>query len=123
MYNKVMIVDDSDMDLLNSRISISETNFATTVIIQKTAEDALQYLEMSDDVPEVIFLDINMPGLSGFDFLEKFSKLDISIRTKCKVVMLSSSSSIEDIEHAEANKHVNRYIVKPLDASNLFTIN
>jgi CheY-like chemotaxis protein len=123
MYNKVMVIDDNEMDLLNSRISISESSFAHTVMVQKTAEGALAYLAMSDDLPEVIFLDINMPGLNGFDFLEKFSKLDISIRAKCKVVMLSSSSSKEDMQHAEENEHVNRYIVKPLDASNLFTIN
>lgn len=123
MYNRVMIIDDSAMDLLNSRISISESNFAETVLVQNTAAGALHYLEMGDDLPEVIFLDINMPGLSGFDFLREFSKLDIAVRTQCKVVMLSSSSSKEDIQNAEADMHVNRYIVKPLQASNLFTIN
>jgi CheY-like chemotaxis protein len=123
MYNKVMIIDDNEMDLLNSRISISESCFAHTVIVQKTAEDALAYLAMSDDLPEVIFLDVNMPGLNGFDFLERFSELGISIRSKCKVVMLSSSSSKEDRQHAAENIHVNKYIVKPLDASSLFTIN
>ncbi len=68
-----------------------------------------------DDVfPDVIFLDLNMPGKDGFAFLDEFESLPDEVKTKVRVVVLSSSISPEDINRASTNPRVLKYINKPL---------
>lgn len=62
----------------------------------------------------ILFLDINMPTMSGWEFLELFEKLDESIKTRVKVYILSSSVDKRDMERAQANKNVVHYLIKPL---------
>jgi CheY-like chemotaxis protein len=66
------------------------------------------------DFPDIIFLDINMPDMDGWDFLAHFKNFPIDARTKCKVVMLTSSIDIFDIRKARVYKEVIDYIIKPL---------
>jgi CheY-like chemotaxis protein len=126
MYKKVMLIDDSDMNLFITRSLIRQTGFAIEVRVKKSADNALEYLrrfaQTPSELPEIIFLDINMPGMNGFHFLEQFGKLNTATRTKCQIIMLSSASDISGIQRAIGNIYVNRYIEKPLDALKLFDI-
>jgi CheY-like chemotaxis protein len=65
-------------------------------------------------LPEIIFLDINMPVVNGFEFLDKFEKLNNTVKEHCAIIMLSSSVHIDDIKRAEADKHVRFFLSKPL---------
>ena len=117
-FKNVLLVDDNEIDnFINERI-ISSSGFAENIIVKNSAEGALTYLrEISGDeakVPEYIFLDLNMPIKDGFGFLEDFAKLDEVIKSKCKVVVLSSSISPEDINRASTNAFVYKYLNKPL---------
>ena len=73
------------------------------------------YSAASKAMPSVLLLDINMPKWSGWDFLDKFEKLDAHIKNQIKVYMLSSSVDPKDIEKAKTNSNVVDYIVKPLN--------
>ena len=74
---KVLLIDDSDIDNMVNKKVIEKTGVAKTIVIKKSAQSALDYLKdlslnASDDIPDVIFLDIRMPEIDGFGFLEKY---------------------------------------------------
>ena len=80
-YKRVMLVDDNEIDnIINEKI-IEANSFADSILVFQTGQEALDYLKDNQnnekDLPEIVFLDINMPIMDGFQFLEDFEKLDI----------------------------------------------
>jgi len=73
-----------------------------------------EYGNNEKEMPTVLFLDINMPTWTGWEFLENFEKLDENIRKQIKIYMLSSSVDAKDIDRAKSNPNVVDYISKPL---------
>ena len=117
-FNRVMLIDDNDIDnLINSRIMTAH-NFAAAVDVKTATESALESLralkEESENLPSLIFLDLQMPVLDGFAFLSEFENMSDAVKKNCKVVVLSSSISPDDIDRASTNKYVIKYINKPL---------
>lgn len=114
----VMLVDDNETDNFISEKIIEMSGFADQVIAMESGTSALEYLESNSDkienIPDVIFLDINMPFVDGFVFLYEFEKFVKSIKSKSKIVILSSSDNKRDIDRIIDNPHVINYIVKPL---------
>ncbi len=116
--NLVMLVDDNDTDNFISRRIIEITKFAKDVIIKNSGKSALEYLEENKlspgTLPELIFLDINMPIVDGFVFLYEFEKFEDGLKDRCKVIILSSSDNKRDIDKIVNNDHVIKFITKPL---------
>jgi CheY-like chemotaxis protein len=114
----VMLVDDNDTDNFISKRIIEITKFAKDVEIKNSGKSALEYLEKHKDdperIPNIIFLDINMPIVDGFVFLYEFEKFNDTIKNKCKVIILSSSDNKRDIDKIVNNDHVIKFITKPL---------
>jgi CheY-like chemotaxis protein len=114
----VMLVDDNDTDNFISRRIIEITKFSDNVVIKNSGKSALEYLQENkterSKIPDLIFLDINMPIVDGFVFLYEFEKFEHQIRDKCKVVILSSSDNKRDIDKIVNNDHVIKFITKPL---------
>lgn len=114
----VMLVDDNDTDNFISKRIIEITKFAKEVEIKNSGKSALEYLEQNksnlDKLPNIIFLDINMPIVDGFVFLYEFEKFDQNLKDKCKVIILSSSDNKRDIDKIVNNNHVVKFITKPL---------
>lgn len=119
----VMLVDDNDTDNFISKRIIEITKFAKRVEVKNSGKSALDYLREYEDVeeelPNLIFLDINMPIVDGFVFLYEFEKFNEIIRDKCKVIILSSSDNKRDIDKIVNNNHVIKFITKPLTESAL----
>jgi len=113
-----MLVDDNDTDNFISKRIIEITRFATRVEVKGSGKAALDYLRENQDTPEnlpsLIFLDINMPIVDGFVFLYEFEKFSEVVRNKCKVIILSSSDNKRDIDKIVNNNHVIKFITKPL---------
>ena len=118
LIDLVMLVDDNDTDNFISKRIIEITKFSNNVVIKSSGKSALEYLEenKTDNVrlPDLIFLDINMPIVDGFVFLYEFEKFDNLIKDKCKVIILSSSDNKRDIDKIVNNDHVIKFITKPL---------
>lgn len=114
----VMLVDDNDTDNFISKRIIEITSFADRVEVKNSGKSALDYLTFNQDAPEnlpsIIFLDINMPVVDGFVFLYEFEKFRELVRTKCKVIILSSSDNKRDIDKIVNNNYVIKFITKPL---------
>lgn len=122
-----MIIDDNEIDIFINKKIIESLNFVERIQSFNSAKDALNYLKLIDDensyyqllAPQLILLDINMPIIDGFAFLEEFNKFKIFKQKPILVFMLSSSSSPVDINKANNYKNVCGLISKPLEADNL----
>lgn len=114
----VLLVDDNDTDNFISKRIIEITRFAKRVEVKSSGKGALDYLKEHqnnpENIPNIIFLDINMPIVDGFVFLYEFEKFNELVRSKCKVIILSSSDNKRDIDKIVNNNHVIKFITKPL---------
>jgi CheY-like chemotaxis protein len=122
-YKKAMVIDDNQIDLYIAEMVMKTTGFAETVICVNSAKEALAYLkplyENLEELPNLIFLDINMPEMTGFDFLDEYQHLPESIRKKCIIMMLTTSLDEDDRMQAEGNQFVRKFLNKPLDKDKL----
>lgn len=114
----VMLVDDNDTDNFIHKRVIELTGFAKNIIVKNSGKSALEYLETNKNdlerLPDIIFLDINMPIVDGFVFLFEYENFPDQLKDKCKVVILSSSDSKRDIDRIVDNEYVINFITKPL---------
>ena len=105
----VMLVDDNDTDNFISKRIIEITDFAGRVEVKLVRKHR----------PAICLLDINMPVVDGFVFLYEFEKFRELVRTKCKVIILSSSDNKRDIDKIVNNNYVIKFITKPLTEGSL----
>lgn len=114
----IMLVDDSDTDNFISRRVIEISGFTKKIVIKDSGRSALEYLEANqnnvEELPELIFLDINMPIVDGFVFLYEFENMNQNIRDRCKIIILSSSNNKRDIDRIIDNSYVIDFVTKPL---------
>ena len=116
-HKTVLLIDDSYIDNLISRKILESNGYAENIIVIDSAKRAIQFLKdkisNKQALPEIIFLDIRMPEMNGFDFLNKLSQAGISGK-EIKIYMLSSSLDPSDLKRVEENQLVSRFIGKPL---------
>lgn len=125
-YRKVLLIDDNEIDNFINERMITSSHFAEVVIVKNSADAALDYLKTIssvEDFPQVIFLDLNMPVKDGFEFMVEFEGFSEEFKNASKIVVLSSSISPDDINRASTNKHVSKYVNKPLSEKYLDALN
>ncbi|MBL0030777.1 MAG: response regulator [Bacteroidetes bacterium] len=119
-----LIVDDDPQNNSLSRMAIRKVLGNVPVKDFEVPETGLEYIGKdfetgSSDEKTVLLLDINMPTMTGWEFLEEFDKLSENIKMQFQIFMLSSSVDPSDIERATSNPLVTDFIEKPLNKEDL----
>ena len=121
MVDKTMLIDDSEIDLFIHRRFLELCNFSKELVAYKSAESALDWLKnlSGDQPPDIIFLDLNMPIVDGFSFLNHFTKLPEKTKKNSRIVVLTSSNSMTDREQIFLYSNVIQMITKPIKQSDI----
>ncbi|WP_316738387.1 response regulator [Pedobacter aquatilis] len=116
---KTLVIDDDELMLFLFRIMIEDMQRAWDADYFPGAQEALRYLELKNckELHFLIFLDIYMPGTSGWDMLERLK--NHSAKNRINIVIVSASISKKDLEKAKEYKQVKAYIIKPFLTKNL----
>ena len=125
-FTTVMIIDDNNIDLYINAQVIKRSNFAQKILQYSSAAIALEYLRVNGNdlrlLPQVIFVDIYMPGMSGFEFAEAFSLLPSNIKGHSRIYVISSSIDKQDLKYIATNPDIIALHEKPLSKAYLETI-
>lgn len=128
-YRAVMLIDDNEIDNLINQKMIEAAAITENIYTHTGAKSAIEFLknmekmDVADKVlPDVIFLDIDMPLMDGFQFLDEFANLSQLTRKKCKIIMLTSSINPQDFNRAKKYENVKLYLNKPLSHDSIMKI-
>ncbi len=117
--NNILLIDDSEADnFIHERI-LNKAEVSHTITIKKSGQEALDFLTTKGEdgnkpAPELIFLDINMPGMTGWEFLEHYENLQLEEKTGIIVCLLTTSAAEADKEKAQDKPQIKTYLHKPL---------
>ncbi|HLN71739.1 MAG TPA: response regulator [Prolixibacteraceae bacterium] len=125
--NCILLVDDDESDNFFHTLTIQEAEFCNQIKVATDGRYALDYMlkalnaETASEypMPDIIFLDINMPRMDGFDFLDEYLLLDETKTSGIVIIMLTTSLNPYDMERAMNYKVVRDYRNKPLTAEML----
>ena len=112
---RIMLVDDDTYTNLYNKIILEKASVAKEVTEFQNGKEALQYLEQGGNHVDLILLDINMPIMNGWQFLEEYEKLSDTKKATIMVIMLTSSVNYDDKKKAEKLDFIKKFINKPLD--------
>ena len=123
--NTVCVVDDDKIYVYGLKKLITLKQLCPNLIEFPNGKEAIDFLmdpENAEKLPDVIFLDINMPIMDGWDFMENFSQIKPHLGKKITVYMVSSSINQEDIDRAKKISDVTDYVVKPVTHDKLLEL-
>jgi CheY-like chemotaxis protein len=111
----ILLVDDNNIDLFITQSFLKKFCGADTIFTASSGLEALNTINSGiNGFPEIIFLDIKMPEMDGFEFLNEFEKLSDERKTNCEIYMLSSSQDPSDVQKSYLNPFVKNFISKPI---------
>jgi CheY-like chemotaxis protein len=123
MLDKILFVDDDHIALVLNRKLVEKTNFAKEIVTASNGETALEYYSQllnsniePSQYPQYIFLDLNMPVMDGWEFLDRFAEPAFDAFRNTKILVLSSSINPQDVERSRKYSMVVDFISKPITA-------
>lgn len=123
---RIIVIDDDSINNMFCRYVINEVlNDKVEILTFAIPQKAVDYIKTeysSRPVTTLVFLDINMPGLSGWDVLDEFKRSEKIISKYFNIYILSSSVDPKDRQRAQSSKYVDGFLEKPLDARNVSRI-
>lgn len=119
----IYLIDDDDVYQYTFVKALGEYVNPDEVKVFTDGEEALAFIQANiqvpDVLPNVIFLDINMPLMDGWDFMDCFTSLKAELPVETRIYMVSSSIDTADVERAKSLQHVADYLIKPIDLDHL----
>ncbi|GMN12080.1 response regulator [Croceitalea sp. MTPC9] len=119
----IWVIDDDDIFQFGMRINLKSLKIEKKVLFFKNGKEAADFMieNIKDEtnLPDVIFLDINMPIMDGFEFMENFAQLKSKLKKRITIYMISSSIDPVDLKKAQAIKEISNYLVKPINLKEL----
>lgn len=128
--NCILVIDDDEPTNFFTRMILEEADCTNHIRVVQSGPEALTYLEKSESCinpeefpsPDLIFLDINMPAMDGWEFLEEYKKMSIAPQHKIIMVMLTTSLFPEDMAKAKRSQEISGFENKPLTMEKLDSI-
>jgi two-component system, chemotaxis family, chemotaxis protein CheY len=122
----IALVDDDKIFQLTTLRTIQAAKLTDKVLQFENGEEALRFLKEhaseSDNLPDFIFLDINMPYVDGWMFLEDYAALKLILKKEISIYMVSSSIDPKDVNRAKKNEDVVEYVIKPVSKEKLIEL-
>ncbi|ANQ50283.1 response regulator [Flammeovirga yaeyamensis] len=123
LLKNILLIDDSESISFFNQLIIEQANITEKCTMLLSGEKGLEYLQEYDKekypLPEIILLDINMPRMNGWEFIEEFDQLDKSITENITLFMLTTSTNKDDKDKALTYSTVKGYLTKPLTEEQL----
>ncbi len=115
----ILLIDDDESTNFLHRTLIQYADITKKIEVVNRADKALDYLkslaaDSPESIPQLIFLDINMPAMNGWEFLNEYARLDLPNKQDIKIIMLTASVNPNDILQAKTNVFVSEILHKPL---------
>ena len=127
MLNKILCVDDDPITLMLCKKVIAKANFSSVIESAKDGIEALKFFDsnkndkVNEDYPQIIFLDLNMPIMDGWEFLDEFNNFK-ELFPHTKIIVLSSSVDPKDINKSKNYSMVLDFLPKPITVEMLNSI-
>lgn len=126
MKKSVLIIDNDPIYRTISQRIIEKLDLAETIFVEKNGYTAIQFLsqviENNSELPKIIFLDIEMPVMNGWEFMDEYCKFEKSLLTEIEIYIVSSSISQVDKDKANTFSEIKGFISKPLTIETLKNI-
>jgi two-component system chemotaxis response regulator CheY len=115
----IWIIDDDELFIMITRNNIRKSGVACNTEDFKNGKDALYEIKervmAGEHIPNILLLDLNMPLIDGWDFLEEFKSIPLENRKKVKIYICTSSIDPKDLKRAEAIAEVTAFLEKPIN--------
>jgi CheY-like chemotaxis protein len=118
--NSILLIDDDEDDNFFHKIALSEANICENIVVAESGFSGLDLIKKPGFEPELIFLDINMPKMNGWEFLAEYRKLNL--KNKPIIIMLTTSMNPQDRDRSKDIPEVVDFRTKPLDVRMLKSI-
>lgn len=120
------IIDDDPIFVYSTKRIMKEVDFCDEIMVYNNGQDAIEAIEdiveSGESIPPIIFLDLNMPIMNGWEFLDEFVKIPNPNREKTVIYIISSSIDPRDLERIRNYEIVDNYILKPVVREDLHTV-
>jgi response regulator RpfG family c-di-GMP phosphodiesterase len=126
LFQTILLIDDDNISNFITEKLILREDFAQEVTSFLCGDSALAYLKEREQqqrpAPDIIFLDLNMPEMDGWEFISEFKKLPLAFTERSRVFMLSSAVDSKDIVQARNMEEIEDFISKPLTKEDMGVI-